>query len=583
MPRHTHLMERNGRYYLNVRVPKDLLTTYKKEHIRKSLGTSDHSAALDKIRLASLKLHTEFAEARARLRRPALGPPQKIERLSDEDAHRLVVKFFIQEERRHDEWWEKEGRGLPYAERLEAEHAMMGDAEHLCYPTESEDRFWDDGSGYLEKFLTEQHLDLPRDSEAYRKLLPLIRRAKIENLSRTINAFSGGVRTADKDDPMFNRISANTPLPKVRRMVTLAEAIERYTKKLEQAKRTRGTLRTYSVPMRLLRELLGAGTALSSIGEAEGEKLAELLPRIPKNATQRYRGMAIADAIAIADKEGNADRLGPKVLANYWNNISTFFNFAEREGMMARNPARDRYLRASFEVGEERDAPLFTTDELNRLFHAPLYTGCKNDERGYLKVGPNRPKRGRFWLPLIGLFHGMRPNEAGQLETADMKEENGILYFYVREVSEDGSASEKLIKTAQSKRRVPVHPEMLKLGFREFIEERRKDRAEPRLFPELPRSKLGYVSDPFGKWFKRFVQKAVGEDCRATFKSFRHQFRTALFDADVSIPVTEALGGWELMRRSAEKNYLQFKLARLYEEIAKVKYPGLDLSHLYQR
>lgn len=93
MPRHTHLMRRGLRYYLNVRVPKDLRPILKKEHIRKSLGTSDYSVAVQGLRLASLKQHTEFAELRAKLRAAKSDAPQKVERLSDEDVYSLVVKF----------------------------------------------------------------------------------------------------------------------------------------------------------------------------------------------------------------------------------------------------------------------------------------------------------------------------------------------------------------------------------------------------------------------------------------------------------------------------------------------------------
>lgn len=43
MPRHSGLLERNGRYYLNRRVPRELLSLYHNQKvIRKSLRTSDY-------------------------------------------------------------------------------------------------------------------------------------------------------------------------------------------------------------------------------------------------------------------------------------------------------------------------------------------------------------------------------------------------------------------------------------------------------------------------------------------------------------------------------------------------------------
>ena len=55
MPRHTGLLRRGSRYYLNVKVPKDLRAILKKEIIRKALHTSDPHEAARKVRLESLR------------------------------------------------------------------------------------------------------------------------------------------------------------------------------------------------------------------------------------------------------------------------------------------------------------------------------------------------------------------------------------------------------------------------------------------------------------------------------------------------------------------------------------------------
>jgi integrase len=110
---------------------------------------------------------------------------------------------------------------------------------------------------------------------------------------------------------------------------------------------------------------------------------------------------------------------------------------------------------------------------------------------------------------------------------------------------------------------------------------RQRDTAHPRLFPELPQGATGYYSDPSSKWFACFVDKTLGEHCKATFHSFRHHFRDALMEADVSLPFVAALGGWKSPLRSAESKYGRGpSLRRLRDEIAKVKYSSLDLSHL---
>lgn len=278
-----------------------------------------------------------------------------------------------------------------------------------------------------------------------------------------------------------------------------------------------------------------------------------------------------------------ASRLSQKSLENYLVNIAAIFNFAVEEELISSNPAKGRILRSIVQGGEKRKRKAkFTDDELNRLFRAPLFAGCKDDENGFATPGKNKPRRARFWLPLVGLFHGFRSNEAAQLYTEDIAEIDGVPVFKIRATRESGDESDKRLKTQQSERTVPVHPELIRIGFLEYVAERRRDASEFRLFPDNARGADGYYSTPFGKWFARFKKITLGENCKATFHSFRHHFRDAMRDAEISVEFVEALGGWGDEKRSEERRYgTGASLHRLREQIEKVKYPGLDLSHLY--
>jgi hypothetical protein len=54
MPRHTHLLRRGSRYYLNIKA-------YEKELIRKALKTSDPHAAAREVRFESFRLDSDYA------------------------------------------------------------------------------------------------------------------------------------------------------------------------------------------------------------------------------------------------------------------------------------------------------------------------------------------------------------------------------------------------------------------------------------------------------------------------------------------------------------------------------------------
>ena len=582
MPRHSGLLCRKGTYYLNVRVPKDLRAAFgRKEIIRKSLGTSDYREAVSRVRFEAFRLEGEFAEKRREMKiaKRASTPPPVLSELSDREACDIVIRFFVGLEKISEEWSEKDVSEFGEEDREQSLDALR--ADEVVFSGGSRHYQADDGSEDLMNFLKQEGIEIPSGSPAFRKLCPLFRKARLESTRRTMDRVEN--KTVRPREPLFQEVFAHSDAPPARQIVTLGAMLKKYAQWLTDAGRSQGTHRTYEIPARILREVIGEHTALEAITKERIEQLFDLLRRAPTNAAQRYRGMTIAQSITAADKAGDDLRLGRKTLANYFNNIVAILNFAVGKGFLAENPAKDRYLRATFERdGEAKPKVLFSTDELTRLFRAPLFTGCEDDENGYAKPGTNKPRRGRFWLPLLALFHGFRCNEAGQLYTEDVCEVEGVPYFEIREERADGSKCDKCLKTKQSKRRVPIHPKILRIGFLDYVVERRRDALQPRLFPDLEIGANGYFSDPFSKWFGRFRKAALGKECKATFHSFRHHFRDAMRDAEISIEYVEAVCGWGNGRRSEEKRYgTGPSLQRLREQMEKVKYPSLDLSHLY--
>jgi integrase len=329
----------------------------------------------------------------------------------------------------------------------------------------------------------------------------------------------------------------------------------------------------------LLLQHFGDGHPLSAIGPKQIGELFDLLEQVPRNAQQRYPKKSLQEAVVAADKKKDPDRLAKKTLTNYHRNIIAMFNYGKAMGMVGENPAASPIHRDRFK-GKREKKELFDTATLNQLFQAPLYKGCQNDAEGYAKQGPNVIRRGRFWVPLLGLYQGFRCNEACQLHTADIKQEDGVWYIWVREEADQKMETDKSVKNVNSERPVPIHKELIRFGFLDFVADRAKDKKGPNLFPELPCSAKGYRSDLFSKWFGRFKDK-VAKDCPATFHSFRHHWRTALRRANVSTEDAEELGGWSSGSRSSEHTYNHGKtLLALKAVIDLVEYPGLDLSHL---
>jgi hypothetical protein len=104
------------------------------------------------------------------------------------------------------------------------------------------------------------------------------------------------------------------------------------------------------------------------------------------------------------------------------------------------------------------------------------------------------------------------------------------------------------------------------------------------LFPTLKRyEKTGRFSKHFSKWFSSFLIHALGHKPKAVFHSFRHNFRSECIRAKLAREIVEILGGWGDGDASSEVEYRHADMRLRFEEISKVRYRNLDLSHLYTR
>ena len=180
-----------------------------------------------------------------------------------------------------------------------------------------------------------------------------------------------------------------------------------------------------------------------------------------------------------------------------------------------------------------------------------------------------------FWAPLISLFGGLRLGEICQLQTEDVTTSDGVPVILVR------PAPDGRLKTKAARRTVPVHPELVSIGFLDHVS-RQAAAGHDRVFPELSLDRRGYRTDAIQKAVNRQIERAGAKGDRQSFHSLRHTWRDALREGGVSRDAVLAMGGWK--SGGTEELYGGgLRPSTLAREIAKVLYPGLDLSHLYVR
>ena len=134
---------------------------------------------------------------------------------------------------------------------------------------------------------------------------------------------------------------------------------------------------------------------------------------------------------------------------------------------------------------------------------------------------------GDAWLTLLASYTGARQAELANLTKADIKQDPGGWHISILDDPENG----KSLKTETSRRDVPLHPELIRLGFVKFV-----GASEDDLFD---RNAAAFSK----RWMRWLRDEAEITDRRLTFHSLRHTFKRACRDAGVLEEVHDALTG----------------------------------------
>ncbi|KQU76501.1 hypothetical protein ASC75_02480 [Aminobacter sp. DSM 101952] len=569
-------------------MPKQLRSTIGAEFLTESLKTTDLKEA---SRLASYvvqKHQQRLDDAAGRLvvednsRKLDDLPTHEIEKIVMEwfrSGYMAAVSAFAGEDayQRPEDEFATRAELQEYRERLVRKISFLTIPDH---PSHSEllrstvnHLIRANGLAYRQKVVggiaIASHLELVanRSGWKYRVFTDLIRRGVKSLLEQEVAQIAAIPATIT--DPEFQEV-VETPRRRGKRTVTLGELIEEFKTDARRGPMRKKVELDYSLLFRVMDEVIGFDQRLRNINRDDCKAVRDILVKLPPNSTKIYGGYTFAEAV----EKGAADErpvLSGTTVNSYLHKMSTLFNFAVAEERMERNPAKSLALSGHDHTEEDRKP--FSDAQLKSIFAAPIFTGCENDGRGWAKVGASRPRGTKFWIPLIGLYHGMRLNEICQLRADDFYKVDSVWVFDVR-TTEDGSR----VKSEAGRRKVPLHPQIEALGFVDFHKKASKGR-DARPFPDLRRDSRGYYSDSFQKWFAHLLDKQGAREPKTSFHSFRHNWRDAMREAAVPQERVRLLGGWK--RTEVDERYgSNLSLKALYSEMGKVAYPKLDLDKL---
>lgn len=252
--------------------------------------------------------------------------------------------------------------------------------------------------------------------------------------------------------------------------------------------------------------------------------------------------------------------------------LGTIFNFAVDNGLIEANPAKGVQVLDKARSSEKRRG--FNKDELAALFSGPVHS------EGVRPIGGGG--EAAYWLPLLSLYTGARQTELGQLHPEDVCQEryddlegNECSAWVVR-IVENKSRGQK-VKTEGSERRVPLHRDLIRLGFLEVVADARTQGRE-RIFYSIKAASSGELMGNWSKWFGRYIRKTcMMTDRRVVFHSFRHSFKDLARACMLDTAVHNAITGHETGDVADKYGSLDFPLGPLVDAIDRYRIPGLVL------
>jgi integrase len=252
------------------------------------------------------------------------------------------------------------------------------------------------------------------------------------------------------------------------------------------------------------------------IGDITKEKsniLKNHIKNFPKNRTKipKYRDKDFHSLMKMEIPQKDIIHL--TTINKHLGNLTSFMIWSVNNGYCNSNPFTGMKIKQKKSPRDERDR--FTEQELKEIFskHNYLY---------YTKV--EKDSYSKYWVPLIGVFTGMRCGEICSLYLDNIKEITGNQRKkrWVIDIVEEPNRPDKRLKTQSSRRIVPIHDTLIDLGFIDFIKLLKKDPERKRVFEELKYSEGTYVRSISQFWNRRYLPLLGIKTDKNGFHSFRH-------------------------------------------------------------
>jgi integrase len=510
-----YLIQIGGRWYCRVRWPREVWGTLGDGSFKKALGTDSRTQAVLRLPGALQEFQGRVEAAKARQLESSPRP------LGTGEVTLLVSRWFEQAQAAFHP--STKPRQLDVQERQERRSAIERQEAQLARKrTQLGEGDYNTLYPLVDGLLDRAGLKVDREDPSFGLLCQTLMRAWIA-LEETALAKMRGEFGHQPADPILTELKAvEAPAASVgAKTKTLDDLIGAY-KAAKSDRWSQSTANAYKPVFRVLRDTLGTNRDVRSVDREAARGVFEVVKGLPKNLGKNADlvKLPVPAAVAAAKSLG-LPTISPKSINDsYMAMMVATFGWANEERWVDYNPFTK--LRVVEEVAPEDKRDAFTPDQLAEVFGgAPWSTG---------ETAPSG-KPSLYWGPLISIYHGLRIGEPCGLLTEEVIERDGLPVFDLK------PNDLRRLKNRDTKRLLPIHPELIRLGFLDYVNERRRN-DDRQLFPEAQRDANGHYGDHVTDWFARLLRARGlrGQGINSgnlTLHSLRHNFQDALRDAGI--------------------------------------------------
>ncbi|CAA2159872.1 Tyrosine recombinase XerC [Methylobacterium brachiatum] len=352
--------------------------------------------------------------------------------------------------------------------------------------------------------------------------------AQVQRASLTLAALGRGEPEAAAAAPQAAGAAARRAV----KPVLLSELVAAWWRQAEQTGKSPSTRESYTNTIRQLHAFLGHEEA----------------HRVTAEDVRRFRDFRLAS------KKRNGQPVSATTVKNSdLAALKSVFGWAVDNARLPDNPAAEVKVAKVAKIKlRERE---FTADEASAILRAARH----------LQPGRELPQTlaAKRWVPWLLAFTGARVGEIVQLRRQDLRREKVEGYpagVWVLRITPEAGA----VKTKQA-REVPLHQQLVELGFPAFV----KSVGEERLF--LVPDAEGGIAGPLQAVKNRlgeFGREYVSDRGVSPNHGWRHRFRTVGTEVGIPGNVIDALCGWSA--KSVGERYGSVSLKARADAIARL-------------